>query len=114
MFCQKFCDIMTNKMKARKFSSEDVKRIAQLANIPVVSEEETTLADGFNKTLATVDRLLKVKVRNIEPTHQVTGSENVMREDEVEVERMFTQEQALSNAPRTHNGFFVVGQILEE
>jgi len=45
---------------------------------------------------------------------QVTGLENATREDEVQEERMFTQEEALRNAPRTHNGYFVVDQILDK
>lgn len=101
-------------MKATKFAPADVKKIAQLANIPVTSAEEKKLASGFNTTLAVVDQLFAVDVKNNEPTHQVTGLENIFREDEIDVERTFAQEAALANAPRTYNGFFVVDQVIEQ
>ena len=101
-------------MKRINFRPEDVKKIAALARIPITISEEQVLASGFNATMDVVDELVKVDVDNISPTSQVTGLTNVFREDEVDVTRMFTQDQALLNAKRTHNGFFVVDQILEE
>lgn len=100
--------------KMVKFTPKDVKHIATLAQIPVTESEEKNLADGFNTTIKVVNELFAAKVQGVEPTHQVTGRENVFREDEIDVERMLTQEQALQNAPRVHNGFFVVDQVLEE
>ena len=100
--------------RAIQFTSGDVGHIAALAQIPVSEEEKNTLAKGFNTTIGVVNNLFKVDVKKVEPTHQVTGLENVFREDEIEPGRMFTQEEALQNAPRSHNGFFVVDQVLEE
>ena len=91
----------------------DVIHIAALAAIPVTDEETKKLADGFTTTLQVVEDLKTAQTGTIEPTHQVTGLENVLREDVVDEERMFTQEEALRNAPRTHDGFFVVDQILD-
>ncbi len=101
-------------MKGTKFTPQDVQHVASLANIPVTDEEKKRLADGFNTTMKVVDQLFTVNVKGVEPTHQVTGFENVFRKDEVEVERVFTQEEALKNAKSVHNGFFVVGQVIEE
>lgn len=92
---------------------DDVIHIAALAAIPVSHEETEKLADGFTTTLKVVEDLKIANTGNVGPTHQVTGLENVMREDSVDEERMFTQEEALRNAPRTHNGYFVVDQILD-
>ncbi|MEK7458368.1 MAG: Asp-tRNA(Asn)/Glu-tRNA(Gln) amidotransferase subunit GatC, partial [Patescibacteria group bacterium] len=61
-----------------------------------------------------VDELKKVNTTNVEPTHQVSGLINVFRKDVVDMDRMFTQEQALANASQSHNGFFVVEQILDQ
>ena len=100
-------------MKKATFSASDVEHIARLANIPVTPEEKKKLADGFNTVIGVLDQLKTIDTKNIEPTHQVTGLENITREDEVDVTRMFTQEQALANAPKKHNGFFVVDRVLE-
>ena len=100
-------------MKKATFSASDVEHIARLANIPVTPEEKKKLADGFNTVIGVLDQLKTIDTKNIEPTHQVTGLENITREDEVDVTRMFTQEQALANAPKKQNGFFVVDRVLE-
>jgi len=101
-------------MRTVTFTPQDVRHIAVLANLPVTSAEEQKLADAFNATIAVVNQLFHIDVKEVASTYQVTGLVNVFREDEIETERMFTQQQALSNAPRTHNGFFVVDQIVEE
>ncbi len=101
-------------MKGRTFSSADVIKIAKLANIPVTDDQAHDLALGFTKTMTVVNELSNVDVAGIEATNQVTGLENVLREDEIDTSRMFTQEQALAQGKRTHNGFFVVDQILEK
>lgn len=97
-----------------KITKNTVKHMAHLARIPVSEKEEEELAKGFNKTLEVVDELFKVDVKGVEPTHQVTGLENVLREDKVDEKKMLTQEQALSNTKNKHNGYFVVDQILAE
>lgn len=91
-----------------------VAHIADLANIPVTSEEEEKLAAGFVTTLKVVDQLMDVDTSNIEPTHQVTGLENVWREDVIDESRSFTQDEALANAKAVHNGYFVVPQLISE
>ena len=100
--------------KTKKFTAEDVHKIAKLANIPVTAREEAVLSEGFNTTMKVVDTLFSVDVKGVIPTSQVTGLENVLREDEIDGQRVFTQDQALANARRKHNGFFVVDQILED
>ncbi|MCC6710809.1 MAG: Asp-tRNA(Asn)/Glu-tRNA(Gln) amidotransferase subunit GatC [Candidatus Pacebacteria bacterium] len=101
-------------MKKTTVTPQTVAHIAQLANIPVSEKEKQELATGFEETLAVVDELNSLDVQNISTTHQVTGLENVWREDQINQETMFTQQEALTNAHQTHNGFFVVPRILEE
>lgn len=91
-----------------------VAHIADLANIPISHDEEEKLAEGFTKTLSVVDELMDVDTKDVEPTHQITGLENVWREDQVDASRTFTQQEALANAKKKHNGFFVVPQLIGE
>lgn len=95
-----------------KIAKNTVEHIAELAKIPVSEKEKVDLAEGFNKTLAVVDKFFKIDVAGVEPTHQVTGLENILREDKVDNKKMLSQEQALSNTENKYNGYFVVGQIL--
>lgn len=97
-----------------KIDKSLVKKIAQLAQIPVSEKDKEELAQGFTKTIKTIDELLKVDVSNVEPLHQTTSLENVFREDKIDKKRMLSQNEALNQAKNKHNGYFVVDQILEE
>ncbi len=90
------------------------KHVADLANIPISNQEAENLADAFEETLEVVDQLQSLDVDEIEPSHQVTGLTNVWREDKVNQEKMFTQKEALANAPESHQGFFVVDRIISK
>ena len=94
-------------------SMNTVKHIAKLANLIIDDDQIKKLQKQFEETLKFVDQLKEIDVTDITPTSQVTGSFNVLREDETAADRMFSQAQALSNASKTYNGFFVVPKILE-
>jgi aspartyl-tRNA(Asn)/glutamyl-tRNA(Gln) amidotransferase subunit C len=100
--------------KSQTITKNQIKHIADLANIPVTSLEQEKLALAFEETLETIAELQTVDISKTEPTHQVTGLENILREDIVDTENMFTQKEALTNAKHTHNGYFVVPRIIEE
>ena len=70
--------------KDNKITTTQVKHIAKLANIPITPEEEKSLRDAFEETLGVISELQSVDVTGVEPTHQVTGFENVLREDKEE------------------------------
>ncbi len=97
-----------------KIDKQLTKHVAKLANIPITETEAEELASAFSETLIVVDELQKLAVDNTEPTHQVTGLTNVTRDDVIDKEKMFTQEQALANASKTYQGFFVVPRILKK
>ena len=90
----------------------NIHHIAQLANIPVSEEESQKLEKELEATLQHVERLNEINTEDIEGTNEVVDMVNVMREDTVTPS--LTQEEALSNAKKTHNGLFVVPVIIEE
>lgn len=98
---------------SRKFSTEEVKRVAKLANLPITQDEVNKFAPQLTNILSFVSRLQEIDTKNVTPTSQVNGLTNVFREDVIDVSRTLTQEQALSNARKKHNGFFVVPSIFE-
>ena len=97
----------------QKIDKQLVKHIAQLAQIPISSQEEEELANDFSATLAVVDQLQQIDTDGVELTHQVTGLKNITREDSINEKNMFTQKEALANASRTHDGFFVVERVID-
>ncbi len=89
----------------------DVTRIANLAKLTIGEPLLSRLQKELQEILVFVSKLQKIDIKNVKPTSQVTGLTNVMREDEIETTRMFSQEQALSNAPDTYNGFIKVPYV---
>ena len=98
----------------KQITTSQVQHIADLANIPITEKEQTSLADAFSQTLEVISELKSVDVTGVEPTHQVTGLENILREDIVNPEVMFSQKEALANGKKTHDGYFVVERIIDE
>lgn len=99
---------------SKNITTSQVHHISKLANIPVTEKEAEAISKSFDETLEVVSQLQSVDVSKTEPTHQVTGLENVLRDDVVDTESMFSQDEALANAKHTHNGFFVVPRIIDE
>lgn len=90
----------------------NVSHVAKLANLPLSTEEKEKFETQLEETIEYVKELEQIPTTNIEPASHVTGLENVTREDIVKPS--LSQEEALANAKKTHNGFFIVDQVLEQ
>ncbi|MDD2482815.1 MAG: Asp-tRNA(Asn)/Glu-tRNA(Gln) amidotransferase subunit GatC [Candidatus Shapirobacteria bacterium] len=93
-------------MSEPKISMADLEHIAKLARINLSESEKTTFLPQLESVLEYLDVLNQANVDNIEPTYRVNDQKNVLRNDEV-VES-FDQKTALSTAPKTQDGYFVV------
>lgn len=89
----------------------DVSHIAKLANIPLSDKEKKKLESQLEETINYVQGLNEVDTKNVKPTSQVTGLENITRDDLAT--SSLSQNDALSNSKSIHNGFFKVNGILE-
>lgn len=98
-------------MKAATLSPADITHIAKLANLILTSQEEIKFASQLTTILEFVSKLQKIPTKKVKSIAQVTGLNNVYREDVVDQLRILTQAQALSNAKKTHNGYFVVPSV---
>lgn len=90
----------------------DDKYVAKLANLPLTVEEEEKYAEQLSKILDYFEQLKQVDTANVEPTFNVTGLSNVMREDETTAS--LSQDEALQNASKKENGFFVTKGVFDE
>lgn len=88
----------------------DIKRVAQLASLPITPEEEKKLEKELTETLDYIATLNSIDTKNVTPTSQVTGLVNVLREDVARPS--LSQEEALQNTKSAHNGFIKVAAIL--
>lgn len=89
----------------KKLTEEDVKNVAKLANLTLTAKEVEKFKSQLEETIEYIDHLAEVDTSNILPTSQVTGLENIYREDEMELS--FPQSEALSQAKQTEKGFFI-------
>ena len=99
--------------KAQLVTGDDVVKIAKLANLKVQESQAQLFADQFNQTVDVINQLNEVDTQGVAQTYQVNNLINVSREDTVDTSRMLTQEQALSQAKQTNNGFFVVKRVID-
>lgn len=90
----------------------DVKKVAKLANLKLTLEEETKFEKQLSDILSYVEKLNEVKTEGVEQTAQVTGLQNVKREDDT-TQVSLTQDEALKGTKDEHNGFFKVKAILD-
>ncbi len=95
-------------------TTQDVAKIAQLANLDVTESEKQLFAEQFSATIEVVDQLNDIDTTLTSSTSQVGHLENITRPDIIDSDRVLTQAEALSGAKNIHQGFFVVKQILEK
>lgn len=94
-------------------TEKDVRDIATYARIGLNDEEVTAMTADLNSIIESLKPITEYDLDGVEPTFHPIGSlSNVMRED-VEGES-FTQEVALSNAPKQQDGSFLIPSILGE
>ena len=69
------------KCQISNLTEEEVRHIAKLAGLTLTDAEVKKFQSQLNEILSYVGQLKEVKTENVEPTSQVTGLENVFRED---------------------------------
>jgi aspartyl-tRNA(Asn)/glutamyl-tRNA(Gln) amidotransferase subunit C len=66
-----------------KLSKKEVEKIAQLSRLELTEKEKTQFANQLSDVLDYFEKLKVVNTENVEITAQVTGLENIYRDDEV-------------------------------
>lgn len=101
---------MTSSIKT--VTPAEVDHIAHLAQLPVTALELKKLTQQLVAILTFIGKLKELDTKGIAPTNQVTGLENIFREDVVSTS--LTQAEALVAAPNTYKGYFKVKAVFEE
>ncbi len=92
-------------------SEKDVRGIAQYCRIGLSEADLPRMTRDLNDIIDSLKPITEYDLEGVEPTfHPIGDLSNVMRED-AEV-RGFTQEEALSNAPKQQDGQFLIPAIL--
>ncbi|MCJ7792504.1 MAG: Asp-tRNA(Asn)/Glu-tRNA(Gln) amidotransferase subunit GatC [Candidatus Marinimicrobia bacterium] len=89
-----------------------IEHLAKLANLTLTGSEKKKLGHQLTEILEYVRQLEKVETKGVVPTSQVTGLENVFRQDETQAS--LSQDEVLANAKSQAKGLFKVKAIFEE
>lgn len=92
----------------------DVKHVAKLANLAISDSQIKKFEKQLSSILDHINKLQKVNTEKVAEASQITGLENVTREDIANSERTLTQDEALSNTKSSQNGLFKVKGVLNE
>ena len=90
---------------------EDVLKLAQLSRLDLSEEEVDEYLKELTQVLQYVEQLQNVDVDGLQPTTQVTGLNNVMRDDTVR-DYGISRDDLLRLAPKTEDGQLKVKRMI--
>ncbi len=90
---------------------ETVDKIAHLARLELSGDEKQEMIADMNKILGFMDKLNEIDTSGIEPLVYMTNEVNNFREDVVKQE--ITHEEALQNAPKHDENYFLVAKVID-
>ena len=95
-----------------KITKEDVLRLARLSRLHLTDEEVSKYQVEIEAMLGYVEQLKSIDLGDLEPTSQVTGLKNVMRQD-TEKSYGASPEQLLKNSTSIVEGQIKVRRMLQ-
>ncbi len=90
-------------------SEEQVRHVALLARLALTDEQVRVLAGQLSTILDHVETIQELNLAGVLPTAHALAVTNAQRPDEVVPG--LSQEQALRNAPKQRDGYFVIPRI---
>ena len=96
----------------KRISSDEVRKVAQLARLQLNESEINQHAEQLEKILEYIKQLEKINTKNIQCTTRAIEVVNVLRKDEKK--EYENSEELLNLAPSRENKFFKVPKIINE
>ncbi|MGI8770595.1 MAG: Asp-tRNA(Asn)/Glu-tRNA(Gln) amidotransferase subunit GatC [Acidobacteriaceae bacterium] len=110
--------------KSDKVSAEDVRHVADLANLELTVHEEQAMIRDLNAILGHLEQLNELDVTDVQPMAQVSEvlgkhealgidaeARSALRSDKVE--ECLPRSIVMNNAPETDGAFFKVPRVME-
>ena len=101
-----------NRKQMKRISSDEVKKVAQLARLELNESEINQHAEQLEKILEYIKQLEKINTEDIPCTTRAIEVVNVLRKDEKK--NYENSEEILDLAPSRENKFFKVPKIISE
>lgn len=92
-------------------SRDDVQHLAQLSSLQLTDEELGSLQTDIGNILGYIEQLGELDTTGVEPTYQVTGLENVWRDDVV-IKSDVTREELLALSTESASNQVKVPKVL--
>ncbi len=92
---------------------QQIEHIAKLARIELTEEERGKFTTDLSSILDYVDKLNQVDTSRAESIKQITGLENITREDESKKYDKAIREKLLKEIPKRKKDYIQVPKILE-
>ena len=94
-----------------QITRDDVLHLAQLSSLELNDDEIDALQIDISNILGYVNQLSKLDTTGVEPTYQVTGLQNVWRDDNI-IDYGISREELLVLAPESANNQIKVPKVL--
>jgi aspartyl-tRNA(Asn)/glutamyl-tRNA(Gln) amidotransferase subunit C len=94
-------------------SKEQVEHIAKLSRIELTEKEKEKFSIELSSVLEYINKLNQVNTKETKPISQVTGLENMTREDKPETGNQESRDNIIAEAPAKKGDYFKVPKILE-
>ncbi|HSX44792.1 MAG TPA: Asp-tRNA(Asn)/Glu-tRNA(Gln) amidotransferase subunit GatC [Candidatus Saccharimonadales bacterium] len=94
-----------------RLTHDDILKLAALARLHLTDDEAKRFQTEISAILGYVELLQTVNLTGYEPTSQVSGLTNVMRDDEIK-DYGVSPEELLENAPAVKDGQIKVKRML--
>ena len=96
-----------------KITKKEVEHVAQLARLRLDEKESEKYAQQLSSILEYVEQLQKIDTQKVSETAQVTGLENIMREDAIFDVGSPMKEKILEIAPESENNLIKTKNVFE-
>ena len=91
---------------------ETVDKIAHLARLELSAGETDEMIKDMSKILDFMAKLNEIDTSGVEPLVYMTDEVNVLRDDVVK--KQITHQEALLNAPKHDDDYFLVAKVIEK
>ncbi|MDN3579842.1 Asp-tRNA(Asn)/Glu-tRNA(Gln) amidotransferase subunit GatC [Mucilaginibacter flavus] len=91
---------------------DTVEKVAHLARLELSETEKENMIEDMSKILDFMAKLNELDTTGVEPLVYMTDGANVLREDVVK--QQITHEEALKNAPKHDEDYFLVAKVIEK
>lgn len=93
-----------------KLSKKELEHIAKLARLKLSSDDVNTYSQQLSDIFDYVEKMQAVDTSGVEPTSQVTGLINIMRDDSVKESGI--SDELCDCSPEIDNGYIKVPKVL--